>query len=135
MYSTLPKNEKTFYLTYVGAVTGIKYEGQFTVRCVLDLRSKHLLELEKTRLQADHSNPTNGLAGIAFTVANVRARIITAPQWWTDLESGMAIMDEDLIVELYERCIMAETEWRDSIKKRAEGVAVEVADPANPTKA
>lgn len=120
MYSTLPKNEKTFAIDILGEDTGLKYQGEFTVRCVLNMAGKHQLELEKTRLMADYANPSRGLAGIAISLATIRARIVKAPDWWEETDFGAEIIDENVILELYDRCVSAENDWRNSVKKKSE---------------
>jgi hypothetical protein len=98
MYSNLPKNEKTFSVDLTGEDTGQKYTGEFTVRCVLNMSGKHQLELEKTRLMADYANPSRGLAGIAISLATIRARIVKAPEWWAETDAGAEILDENVVL-------------------------------------
>lgn len=120
MYNALPKNEKTFELDVVGDTTNLPYTGKFTVKCVLDMAGKHSLELEKTRLMADYANPSNGLAGIAITLSTVRAKIVKSPDWWDNTDNGAQIMDENVIMRLFDECGKAEAEWRTQLKKNAE---------------
>lgn len=117
MYDSLPKKEKTFQLDIVGSDTGLPYKGEFTVLSVLDMAGKHGLELEKTRLMADYANPSRGLAGISITLATIRARIIKAPDWWDELDQGSQILDENVILNLYDHIMSAEEEWKSKLKK------------------
>lgn len=123
MYSSLPKNEKTFYFTHEGSDTGFKYEGNFTVKCVLSIGDKRYMEMEKTRLMADYGNPSQGLAAYAMFLSNINARIIKAPQWWTDSHNGLDILDEDAIFAIYDEMMKIENDWKDSIKKKSESIA------------
>lgn len=120
MYEALPKNDRTFYVDMEGADTGQKYEGTFTVRCLLDMGGRHAEELEKTRLLADYANPSSGLYGIAITLSKLRARIIESPEWWKQSSGGTNILDENIILHLYDECLRLEQEWRSDLKKRAE---------------
>jgi len=117
MYATLPKNEVTFNFHEVGSQTGIVYDGQFTVKCILSISDKHVLELEKTRLMADYANPSNGLAGIAITLSTLHAKIIDSPQWWKDLSNGYSMLDEDVIMKLYDKCVEVENKWKESLRE------------------
>jgi len=117
----LPKNEKTFELEATGSVTGKEYNGKFTVKCILSMFDKRQLEMEKTRLTADYNNPTEGLSGIAFILANLRVRVVDGPEWWKQSEGGDEIYDEEVLVKLYEKTMDAEKEWRESLKGKAEG--------------
>lgn len=108
----LPNKESAFDFDHTGTDTGKRYEGQFKVVCLLDMGQKHRLELEKTRLMGNHPNPTDGLAGIAIILANLRLKITDGPEWWKQSNGGYSIQDEDVLVALYDKVVAAETEWR-----------------------
>jgi len=127
----LPKNERTFEVSETGATTGKSYEGKFTVKCILNMFDKRQLEMEKTRLMADYSNPTDGLSGIAFILANLRVRVIDSPEWWKQSAGGDDIYDEDVLVKLYDKAMEAEKEWRDELKGKAEGNSKTESEPTN----
>ena len=120
MYEHLPKNTKTFRLDIVGDDTMVHYKGDFTVKCILNLSGRHAIELEKTRLMADLANPSSELAGLATVIAVLRAKIIDAPTWWKNLDDITNLIDENVVVTLYEKCIEAEVEWREKVRKAAE---------------
>lgn len=131
---SLPKNEKTFDFNHVGETTAKKYEGQFTVRCSLNMGMKHQLELEKSRLLADFLNPTSELAGIALILSNLRVKISDAPEWWKQSGGGFNLEDEDVLVELYKALVEKELEYRNEIKAKAAPAPVpgETPDPNSP---
>lgn len=97
---------------------GKKYDGQFTVLCLLNMRQKHLLELEKTRLLGNYANPTDELAGIAVILANLRHRIVDGPTWWQQSDGGYNLTDIDVLTSLYNKVLGAETEWRNKLKEK-----------------
>jgi hypothetical protein len=135
MYDSLPKNEKTFDIDVVGDTTGVKYQGQFTVQCILDMAGRHTLELEKTRLMADYANPSRGLFGIATSLATIRTKTVTAPAWWINNEDGAAIKDENLVFAVYDKCNEMEKQWREELKKSSEVAQEETADSSKETEA
>lgn len=116
----LPKNESGFDFTHVGEVTGKKYEGQFTVKCMLNLADKRILEIEKSRLTADLQNPTGNLSALGSVVANLRVRIIDGPDWYNQVIMSLDTLDEELIFELYSECLKKSDEWRKSVKEKLE---------------
>ncbi len=120
MFPELPKNEATFSIDEIGETTGHRYEGIFTVKCVLSMLDKHRLELEKTRLLADYANPTPHLQAIAVIMANVRARATDSPEWWKQSDFGNKLLDENVIVIIYDKALEAETEWKAKIAKKVE---------------
>ena len=116
----LPKNEKTFEFEHVGKTTGKKYEGKFTVKCVLNMFDKREIELEKSRLSADVANPTNLLSSLSHILANLRVRIMKAPTWWEQSLGGFDLLDEDVIIALYDKTMLQEDEWHKELKVQSE---------------
>lgn len=114
----LPSTQTVFDFEFTSEL-GKKYEGSFTVSCLLDMRTKHRLELEKTRLLGNHSNPTDELAGIAIILATLRFRIVNAPDWWKQSDGGYDLTDFDVLTALYDKVLSAEVEWRTKLKEKA----------------
>lgn len=126
----LPTTEAVFDFDFTSDL-GKKYDGQFTVRCLLNMRQKHLLELEKTRLLGNYSNPTDELAGIAIILSTLRARIVDAPEWWKQSDGGYNITDVDALSALHDKVLVAEVEWRKKLKEKAQK-AQEAVSPVTP---
>lgn len=128
----LPTNEVVFDFDFTSDL-GKKYDGQFTVRCLLNMRQKHLLELEKTRLLGNYSNPTDELAGISIILATLRARIANAPEWWKQSDGGFNITDVDTLSALYDKVLATEVEWRTKLKEKAKKAQEASVPPVIPT--
>jgi hypothetical protein len=118
----LPSKEKSFAFEHIGETTGKKYDGQFTVRCLLNVGQKHSLALEKTRLLGSYESPTDDLAGLAIILANLRAKIVEAPEWWKQSQSGSLIDDEDALVVLFRKIEETELEWKEDLKKKTQKI-------------
>lgn len=125
----LPSKEKTFDFEHVGETTGKEYKGRFTVLCVLNVGQKHGMALEKTRLLGNYANPTDDLAGLAIILANLRAKIVEAPEWWKQSSGGANLDDEDTLVMLYRKVQEAEFQWKEDLKKKTQPTA----DPSQPS--
>jgi len=119
----LPSKEKTFTFEHIGDTTEKKYDGQFTVRCVLNVGQKHAMALEKTRLLGNYDHPADELEGIAVILANLRAKIVEAPEWWKQSLGGSLIDDEDALVILYRKILETEVEWKEDLKKKTQKIA------------
>lgn len=117
---SLPKNESSFDFDHIGELTGKKYEGQFTVKCILDLADKRMLEIEKSRLTADLQNPTGNLSALGSVIANLRVRVMDGPEWFNQSIVTLKILDEEVIFELYRKCLDKSEEWRKKVKEKAE---------------
>lgn len=117
----LPKNEKTFMFSQVGEITGMKYEGQFVVKCALSLADKRLIEIEKSRLTADLMNPTGNLDAIGRVIANLRVRVISGPEWYNQQVNTLSILDEGIVFDVFSECLKASDEWLKDLKKESKG--------------
>lgn len=115
----LPKNEATFDMDIQGDTTFKQYQGLFTCRCILTMGQKHTMELEKSRLLGNYTNPTPDLDGLATIFATLRAKVIDGPEWWKQSLGGITISDENTLVELYKKVQKAEQEWRQKVKDLA----------------
>jgi hypothetical protein len=113
----LPSTQSVFDFEFTSEL-GKKYDGRFTVLCVLDMRTKHRLELEKTRLLGNYSNPTDDLAGIAVVLSTLRMRIVDGPEWWKQSDGGYDITDFDALTSLFDKVLAAETEWRAKLREK-----------------
>jgi hypothetical protein len=113
--------EKTFYFDYTSEL-GQRYEGNFTVKCLLTMGEKHRLELEKTRLLGNSVNPTAELLGIATILATLKHKIVDAPNWWKQSNGGEKIQELDILTELFYKVDDMEQEWKAELLKKAEKV-------------
>ncbi len=118
----LPNKELTFEFDHVGDDTGKKYDGRFTVKCVLTVGEKHAMALEKTRLMGNYAMPTDDLAGLAIILANLRAKIVDGPNWWTQSQGGALVEDESALVVLYRKVQEAEAKWKEQLKEKAQAL-------------
>jgi hypothetical protein len=120
MYDALPKKEKSFTIDEVGETTGHKYQGTFEVLCVLNMGQRHAEATEKTRLMGDYANPDNDLYSLAETLSKLRIRIQEAPEWWKQSNGGTDIMDEEIVLLLWEKTLECERQWKKELKEKAE---------------
>jgi hypothetical protein len=113
-----PNTEKTFYFDHTTEL-GNRYEGTFTVKCLLSIGEKHRLELEKSRLLGNFQNPTDELFGLSVILANLRAKIVDAPNWWSQSKGGETIKEEEIIAVLFARVQDTEVEWKRDLLEKA----------------
>jgi hypothetical protein len=123
----LPLNEKTVQISVEGQYTKKKFEGLFTMKCKLTMAEKYKLEMEKSRMKSDVRFGTDGFDTIISILAALRVRVIKAPDWWTQSDGGLDLIDDNVVLEVYEKSIDVELEWEKEISATA-GVP-----PQNPT--
>jgi hypothetical protein len=115
----LPKNEATFELNVEGEITGEKYAGSFTCICVPTVGIRNRISRDQIRETGDLANTTDELFLRAMWLANVQGRLIGFPDWWDALGRGSRLIDDNVLKEVYDRCIEAEVEWRKNVKAKA----------------
>ena len=115
----LPKNEKTFTFNEKGDTTLKDYEGSFTVKCVLSMFDKRVLEIEKSRLKADVANPSAELTALTIILANLKVRVSDSPEWWKNSDNGNNMTDENIVVTLFDKVMDQEDEWRKELKEKS----------------
>ncbi len=130
----LPSKEKTFDFEHTGLTMGKEYSGRFTVLCVLNVGQKHSMALETTRLLGNYPNPTGELTGFAVILAQLRAKIIDAPEWWKQSNGGSLIDDEDCLVALFRKVEEAEEQWKEDLKKKTQKIPDQAKQPKAPSK-
>ena len=118
----LPKNEKSFLFSKEGEITLHKYDGQFTVKCVLTAADKRLLEIEQSRLTTDLKNPTANLVALSRVVANLRVRVLKAPDWFNQIIDDLETLDYNILFDVWTECLQASKEWHDELRAKAEPV-------------
>ncbi|CAB4125754.1 hypothetical protein UFOVP53_219 [uncultured Caudovirales phage] len=116
----LPKNEKSFFFSKEGEVTMHKYEGQFSVKCMLTAADKRILEIEQSRLSVDLKNPTNNLTAISRVVANLRVRVLKAPDWFNQMIDDLDTLDDNIIYEVWGECVKASNDWQAELKAKSD---------------
>jgi hypothetical protein len=121
----LPKNEKSFMFSKEGEVTGFKYEGQFTVKCVLTAADKRVLEIEQSRLMVDLKNPTSNLIAISRVVAGLRIRVLKSPDWFDQMIADLETLDDNILFDVWGECLTASQAWMDELKKKSDPVGNE----------
>jgi hypothetical protein len=113
----LPKNEKSFFFSQAGDITQHKYEGQFSVKCILTAADKRMLEIEQSRLMVDLKNPTSNLVAISRVVANLRVRVLKGPDWFNQMLEDLETLDDNILFDVWAKCLELSAEWHDDLKK------------------
>lgn len=115
----LPKNEKSFHISLEGELSGERYEGDFVCLCVPTVSVRNQISREELRESGDLNNVPMELFLRARWLANCSGRLIQWPTWWDGCRRGQGLIDDNVLKEVYDKCIEAEIEWRQSVKKKA----------------
>lgn len=116
----LPKNEKTFSINVMGDDTGERFAGEFTCVCVPFISMRNKIARDEIRECGDLGNITTDLFLRSRYLVNVQSRLTSWPDWWQGMGHGARLLDENVLREVYDKCIEAEVEWRASVKAKAD---------------
>jgi len=116
----LPKNEKSFNVNVVGEISGERYEGDFSCVCVPYAALRNKISRDEIRETGDLDNVTTELFLRARWLVNSQNRLLSWPDWWSGTAGGARLIDDNVLQEVYDKCIEAEIEWRKAIKDKAD---------------
>jgi len=112
--SKLPSMEYRFDISVNGDESNTVFLGSFTYkRPTIAVRS--MIEQMRVRLNGDLRTLDNDIALNNEALSMLRFTLIDSPQWWKDSDYGGNLHDENVIFELYNKCIQFESEWRKKV--------------------
>lgn len=116
----LTNNEHKFYLKAKGEKTAEAFEGDFTTKCILNQQEQVEVALRTDRYNGGSKtiSPTHAL--INRTVAELEVRMIKAPTWWTDSDSGRLLYDTNILFDVFTETMKGEKVWADRLKGEVE---------------
>lgn len=110
----------TITIDAVGDTTGEKYTGSFTVRLFLTPRQK--LEISKIRnsIAPGITDSRTSDWQRAEVMAQLMVRVEKAPKWWENSDGGADLVDENVVVDVFNAIVDAEAKARAKIKEAGE---------------
>lgn len=118
----LPNMEFKFHIQTIGEETGINWVGDFTYRRPT-LQERALIDVMRARLNGDLLTVDGDISSFNEALAHLRFTLKEYPPWWEDCDFGGALFDANVILDIREKCIEFEAEWKT---KTLSGVAKEV---------
>jgi hypothetical protein len=114
-------NLVSFTVDVVGERTKDRKVGKFTVKKRLSFRD----QLNRDNLRRELLGPAAGQPSPrAISASNIFSelgvRIVEAPSWWTDNNSGMDLEDDKVVGEVYDRTMDIEEEDKKASEKDGE---------------
>jgi len=117
---SLPNIESTFSVSVKGDTTGHMYLGPFTVRAILTKREEFLADIRRRELVGplpEDALPT--IRNNAYALSQLYARVVDAPAWWRESDSGANLHDTNVIAEVFAKSLEAAEEWRKKVSGEA----------------
>lgn len=111
-----------FSISETGEYSGKNYSGTFKVKTLLT-RSDMFVSDQRRRdiLGPNGEQALDVLKAEAFMLGQLYVRVLDAPKFWKDSNFGLDLEDVNVITAVYTKCMEAESERLNSLKKEAEG--------------
>jgi hypothetical protein len=123
----LPDKNQTFTLDVVGERTKERFQGSFTVKAMLTIA-----ETVDVGLRTDAYNNGSRTIGERIylmnrAIAEMEVRLVSdpkkgllAPSWWKDSDGGRTLLDLNVLYEVYNKAMSAETEYEKRLNTSAD---------------
>lgn len=118
----LPGNEFTFHFKEQCKATKEWYEGDFTVKCLLTNEEQSEIALRTDRYNQGSRTLAPQYALFNRTMAELELRIIKAPTWWKESDSGRTLFDADLVYAVFKEAMRAPEEWAKKLEEKTKVV-------------
>lgn len=125
------KDKVSFSVKLVGETSNKEFEGTFEVKT--KLTHKDVLKEDEIRRTVLGVNPSDAgayAASIATAIAYLSVRVVRSPDWFRFSNNGLDLEDENLLVEVNNRCIEAIDAERKTLVKEAEEAQKQIREQA-----
>ena len=73
-----------------------------------------------SRYSSDLANPTQSLIAYSNILAELKVRIVDSPLWWKSTANGENLMDENVLVDVFNAMSDGVINWMDQLNKKIE---------------
>jgi hypothetical protein len=119
MFSPLPNNEKTFHIKVQGERSKEWFEGDFTVKCLLNQAEQIDVALKTDRYNGGSASLPAQYALMNRTIAELEVRVKKGPTWWQESQSGRFLYDTNIVLEVFKESFKAEEAWGKAVEEQA----------------
>jgi hypothetical protein len=109
----------SFEISLTGDVTGDKWFGKFKCKTFLSHRDQLASDRIKRELLGA-GDAERGAVNRAHIFAQLRVRLVDAPDWWKASDGGLDLVDDNVLVEIFEQTMKAENDALAEIQKKSE---------------
>lgn len=113
--------DQAFTISVVGEVSGETFRGEFRALKFLTHRQQLLLDQKRRELLGSNAEFSSQRArNQAEIFSQLFVRLSEAPKWWIESGNGMDLVDDNIMVEVFNAAMKVEEEAVASVKKKAE---------------
>jgi hypothetical protein len=108
-------------VSVVGDTSGETFRGEFRAFKFLSHRQQLMLDQKRRELLGTNSESASARArNQAEVFAQLFVRLSDAPKWWSESGYGMDLVDDNIMVEVFNAAMKVEEEAIAELKKRAD---------------
>lgn len=105
--------ETQFSLDATGAKSKAQYTGEFTYKIP---NGKQLSAAAKKEAILNAGLDLDiTMKNFHYMVAYLQASLVDFPDWWKDADYGYAMLDTNIVTEVYNKCLEFEETWTNKI--------------------
>ena len=120
----LPNMEHKFSILVTGEESGYTFSGDFKYRRPT-LRERAMIDVMRARYNGDLNSLDGDVQALNECLAHLRFTLIESPDWWKELGHGDKLYDANVILEIYNKCMEFEAEWRTKTHGKPEDIKPE----------
>lgn len=114
-------NDQAFTVSVVGETSGETFRGEFRAVKFLTHRQQLLLDQKRRELLGTNPDSANVRAqNQAEIFSQLFVRLSSAPKWWLESGQGLDLVDDNVMVEVFQGAMQVEKQAIEDMKKRAE---------------
>lgn len=129
----LPNNEYKFYFKEKGEVSGQWFEGDFTVKCVLNIEEQVQVGILVDRYNGGSRTIDPSRSLMNRTIAELEVRLSydkndkpLCPTWWEDSVFGRKLIDHNILYGVFAKAMEGEANWKKALNKEGDKAEKEV---------
>jgi hypothetical protein len=113
--------DQAFTISVVGEVSGETFRGEFRAFKFLTHRQQLLLDQKRRELLGANAEFSSARArNQAEIFSQLFVRLSEAPKWWIESGNGMDLVDDNIMVEVFNAVMKVEEEAVNVVKKKAD---------------
>lgn len=115
------KDKLDIYVDVTGNETGKRFEGKFVVKTKIS--NREALKEDEVRRGVLGQNPQHAgeyAWGIATAIAWLAVRLTESPTWWKESGGGVDLLDDNVLMDVYEKAVKAVTDEKAAFLEAAE---------------
>ena len=116
----LPNMEYKFSIQVIGEESGLNWTGDFVYRRP-NLKQRGMIEVMMRRLCGDLRTLSADVESFNEALAHLRFTLIESPDWWQSADFGGNLFDGNVIIEIYNKCIEFEADWKSKVHGGKQG--------------